>query len=92
MLHWSRGTRQRAASHWRGLMALAGLALLSGCGLFGSSSATDQKLTAACPTTAILQPLSQTAVFAPGSPAQPLGVAFYGILSDAEVKCERFLR
>jgi hypothetical protein len=70
-------------------MALAGLALLSGCGLFGSSSATDQKSAAACPTTAILQPLSQTAVFAPGSPAQPLGVAFYGILSDAEVKCER---
>ena len=65
------------------------MALLSGCGLFGSSSAKDQKPAAACPTAAILQPLSQTAVFAPGSPAQPLGVAFYGILSDVEAKCER---
>src|ERR1051325_2029343 len=65
------------------------MSLLSGCGLFGSSSAKDQKPAAACPTTAILQPLSQTAEFAPGSPAQPLGVAFYGIMNDVEAKCDR---
>ena len=38
---------------------------------------------------AILQPLRQTAVFAPGAAAQPTGVAFYGILSDVESKCVR---
>jgi hypothetical protein len=38
---------------------------------------------------AILQPLKQTAVFAPGAAAQPTGVAFYGILSDVESKCVR---
>lgn len=38
---------------------------------------------------AILRSLSQTAVFAPGTPRQPTGVAFYGILSDVESKCTR---
>ena len=38
---------------------------------------------------AILRPLSQTAVFAPGAARQPTGVAFYGILSDVESKCTR---
>ncbi len=28
-------------------------------------------------------------MFAPGAARQPIGVAFYGILSDVEVKCER---
>jgi hypothetical protein len=82
--------RQRAGSYWRILPASAGLALLSACGLFGSSSSEKEtRPVAACPTTAILRPLAQTAVFAPGAAAQPMGVAFYGILNDVEAKCER---
>ena len=89
MLPSSCRSRRRAARYAVAALAITGMALLSGCGLFGSSSAKDQKPAAACPTTAILQPLSQTAVFAPGSPAQPLGVAFYGIMNDVEAKCDR---
>ena len=70
------------------MLAAASVALIAGCGLFGSSS-DDAKPTATCPTAAILRPLSQTAVFAPGAPAQPVGVAFYGVLSEVTVKCER---
>jgi hypothetical protein len=81
--------RQRAAAFARALSAAGAVALLSGCSLFGSSEAKDEKPIAACPTTAILRPLAQTAVFAPGAAAQPMGVAFYGVLSDVDVKCER---
>jgi hypothetical protein len=73
-----------------GRLASVALALcaLSGCGWF-SSSETKGAPAAACPTTAILRPLSQTAVFAPGAERQPVGVAFYGILSDVSAKCDR---
>ncbi len=65
-------------------------ATLSGCGWFSSSSTGSAASSAeACPTVAILRPLSQTAVFAPGAARQPTGVAFYGILSDVESKCVR---
>ena len=37
----------------------------------------------------ILHPLAQTAVFAPGAKPQPMGVAFYGVLDDVRVKCDR---
>jgi len=73
------------------LMAAA-LAALSGCGWFSSSSSSSEQkasVAAACPTVAVLRPLSQTAVFAPGAPRQPTGVAFYGILSDVEASCTR---
>lgn len=69
-------------------LALSGLAALSGCGWFSSSSSEAKgSASAACPTVAILRPLSQTAVFAPGAPRQPTGVAFYGVLSDVESSC-----
>jgi hypothetical protein len=63
---------------------------LSGCGWF-SSSPTESAASSAepCPIVAILRPLSQTAVFAPGAARQPTGVAFYGILSEVESKCIR---
>lgn len=73
------------------LMA-AGLSALSGCGWFSSSSASSEPArpaAAACPTTAILRPLSQTAIFAPGAARQPTGVAFYGILSEVDARCTR---
>jgi len=74
----------------RTALALSGLAALSGCGWFSSSPAEPAAASAeTCPTAAILKPLSQTAVFAPGAPRQPTGVAFYGILSEVESKCTR---
>jgi hypothetical protein len=77
-------------------LTLAGVAPLSGCGSmsspFGwfSSSAAPAPSgppAASCPTAAVLRPLAQTATFAPGSPRQPMGVAFYGILSEVSVVC-----
>lgn len=82
-------SRQRAATYARVLAAAIGVALLSGCGLFGASSGKDETPAAACPAAAILRPLSQTAVFAPGANPQPMGVAFYGVLSEVNAKCER---
>lgn len=79
----------------RPALILAGLGLLSGCGWvssispFSSSSAPAGPPPASCPTTSILRPLAQTAVFAPGAKPQPISVAFYGILSDVDVKCDR---
>jgi hypothetical protein len=80
-------------------LALLGLAALSGCSWISSpgdwfssspsSSASQGPPPAACPSAAILHPLAQTAVFAPGAARQLMGVAFYGILSDVSAKCER---
>ncbi len=61
------------------------LLALSGCGLFGSSSAS--KPTEACPSTVILRPLANTAVFGPAPERRPDNVSFYGLLSEAEAKC-----
>ncbi len=36
----------------------------------------------------ILRPLAQTAVFGPALERRPDNVAFYGIVSEADVKCE----
>jgi hypothetical protein len=79
----------------RAAPALAGLAMLSGCGsisspfdLFSSSSAPAGAPGATCPAATILHPLAQTAVFAPGATPQPMGVAFYGILNDVSVSCD----
>ena len=44
---------------------------------------------AACPTAAVLRPLSRTVVFnSPGMAVTPTDVMFYGILSEVDVKCE----
>jgi len=71
------------------MLVLAGLAVLSGCGWFSSSSAPQAPPAAPCPSAAVLRPLAQTAVFAPRAARQPMGVAFYGILSDVSAKCDR---
>lgn len=69
-------------------VALAGCSTVSSW--FGSSQPkAPAAAAAACPTAAILRPLAQTAMFAPGVPRQPTGVAFYGILSEVEAKCDR---
>jgi hypothetical protein len=70
---------------------LSGPAALSGCSWVSPwfSSAPASAPAASCPSAVILRPLAQTAIFAPGAAHQPMGVGFYGILSDVEAKCER---
>jgi len=71
-------------------VALAGCGTISAINPFSSGpkggAATGN---AACPTATILRPLAQTATFAAGMEHNPTGVAFYGILDDVSVKCER---
>ena len=64
---------------------LIGLLALSGCGWLSSSSS---KPTEPCPSAVILRPLSNTAVFGPAPERRPDNVAFYGLLSEANLKCE----
>ena len=66
---------------------LCGLAALSGCGWISLPGSSGPPV-AGCPSAIILRPLAQTAAFAPGAPRQPMGVQFYGVLSDVEAKCE----
>jgi hypothetical protein len=65
---------------------LIGLLALSGCGWISSSS--SKSTTEACPSAVILRPLSNTAVFGPAPERRPDNVAFYGLLSEADLKCE----
>ena len=65
---------------------LIGLLALSGCGWISSSS--PKSTTEACPSPVILRPLANTAVFGSGEQRRPDNVAFYGLLSEANLKCE----
>lgn len=65
---------------------LLGLLTLSGCGWFSPSS--SKSAAEACPTAVILRPLANTAVFGSGPERRPDNVAFYGLLSDADLKCD----
>jgi hypothetical protein len=67
-------------------VALLGLLGLSGCGWFSSSS--SRAAAEACPTAVILRPLSNTAVFGLAPERRPDNVAFYGLLSEADLKCD----
>jgi len=79
--------RARVAFTLVGLLALAGCGTVSS--VFSSSSpAAKAPAAAPCPSAVILRPLSQTAVFAPGAARQPMGVGFYGVLSEVDAKCE----
>ncbi|MBO0735950.1 MAG: hypothetical protein J2P48_05195 [Alphaproteobacteria bacterium] len=64
---------------------LLGVLALAGCSWFSSG---PSKQTEACPTAVILRPLANTAVFGPAPERRPDNVAFYGLLSDADLKCE----
>jgi hypothetical protein len=64
---------------------LIGLLALSGCGMLPSFSAKPSE---ACPSAVILRPLANTAVFGPAPERRPDNVAFYGLLSEADIKCE----
>ncbi|HEV2336870.1 MAG TPA: hypothetical protein VGS13_15305 [Stellaceae bacterium] len=74
-------------------LMLCGLTLLCGCSTVSSwmpfSSSAAPSAAAACPSAAILHSLSQTAVFPPGGSHEPVGVAFYGILSEVNAKCDQ---
>jgi hypothetical protein len=65
--------------------ALASLLALAGC---GGRSESSSKQAEACPTAVILRPLANTAVFGPGPERRPDNVAFYGLLSEANLKCD----
>jgi hypothetical protein len=65
--------------------AVLGVLALTGCGWFGSSSSTPAE---SCPSAVVLRPLANTAVFGAGPERRPDNVAFYGLLSEAELKCE----
>ena len=66
--------------------ALIGLLALSGCGWISSSA--SKSAAEACPSAVILRPLANTAVFGPAPERRPDNVAFYGLLSEADLKCE----
>jgi hypothetical protein len=60
--------------------------LLAGCGWFSSS--TPSKQAQACPSAVILRPLRETALFGPERQRRPENVAFYGVLSEVDSKCD----
>ncbi len=64
--------------------ALFALLALSGCSWFSSSSPPAE----ACPSAVILRSLANTAVFGPSPQRRPENVAFYGLLSEVDRKCE----
>ena len=53
--------------------------------MFSSSSSKQAE---ACPSAIVLRPLSNTAVFGSAPERRPDNVAFYGLLSEADLKCE----
>jgi hypothetical protein len=65
---------------------LIGLLALSGCGWISPSS--PKSTTEACPSPVILRPLANTAAFGSAEQLRPDNVAFYGLLSEANLKCE----
>lgn len=66
--------------------AVSGLLALSGCG--GLPSPFASKPGAPCPSTVILRPLADTAVFGAAPQRIPQNVAFYGLLSEVDRTCE----
>ncbi|HZT89519.1 MAG TPA: hypothetical protein VFA12_16215 [Stellaceae bacterium] len=67
------------------LLVLAGCQLMPSFGSKKEAAAPGE----ACPPAVILRPLANTAVFGPAPKRAPDNVAFYGLLSDVSLKCER---
>jgi hypothetical protein len=67
-------------------IAVLSLALLSGCGWFSSSSSKSAQ--GSCPSAVILRALANTAVFGVAAERRPESVAFYGLLSEVNSKCD----
>lgn len=68
--------------------AVAALLTLTGCGWNWVPWTGKSAPKEACPETVILNPLANTATFAPGLERRPRNVAFYGILSEVDSRCE----
>ena len=79
--HPVRLARAAAVAAFLGLVALSGCSLVSG-------SASKSASADACPPAVVLRPLANTAVFAPVPERRPENVAFYGLLSEADLKCK----
>jgi hypothetical protein len=68
------------------IAALAALLALGGCSLNPFKSSAPKE---ACPSAIVLQPLANTAIFAPGTAEpRPERVAFYGLLSEVDARCD----
>ena len=72
-------------ARWAVLPALLALA---GCSWGWLPWAGKSAPKEACPQAVILNPLANTATFAPGPERGPRNVAFYGILSEVDSRCE----
>ena len=64
--------------------AVVGLLVVSGCSWFSSPPPPAEN----CPNAVILRPLANTAVFGAAAERNPGNVAFYGLLSEVERKCD----
>jgi hypothetical protein len=82
-------TRRCATRGGVSIAAFAALLVLSGCQWLPSFGSRASAPAEACPAALILRPLANTAVFGSGSKRTPENVAFYGILSDVSLNCEK---
>jgi hypothetical protein len=74
------------------LFACFGIALLASCSWVPFIGKKSERAAAgpACPSTVILHPLANTAIFNPSTPPnelKPLSVAWYGVYSDSSATC-----
>ncbi len=81
---------QRIVSRaWAAPAAVAvGLLALSGCSWLPFSSSSTPAPAQSCPSAVILRPLSNTAVFGSALERNPENVAFYGLLSEVDRRCD----
>lgn len=66
---------------------MVGLAVLASCSWVPFGKKSDTASAPACPVAAILRPLANTVVFAPGAEQKPLYVSWTGIFSDIQANC-----
>ena len=69
------------------MSAAFALALLSACGNLNPFAKKSAPSAPACPVAAILRPLANTVVFAPGADRKPLYTSWNGIFSDITATC-----
>jgi len=75
-------------------VVLSGLMLLSGCGWFSSDEPEKRPMVApgACPTATILRASLANGGVRAGQSRQQAGIAFTGLLSEVDAKCEPLRR
>jgi hypothetical protein len=71
------------------LLAAVAVALLSACSWVPFIGKKSEPASApACPVAAILRPLANTVVFAPGAEQKPLYISWNGVFSDISANCK----